>query len=94
MPQNHVLPEDIDYYLSQKRKYLDFLAGFFLAAVFWYLVFNSYWYAGPVLIALVAGFAIKMRVSRRYIAYGALGLLFLPWAICWSAQLFSMGSKE
>lgn len=95
MAQVEVFAEDFNYYVSKKRKYLDFCLGFVSAALFWFLIFNPhYWYAGPILISLISGFALKMRVKRKYIAYGAIGLLFMPFAIWWSGLLFSMGAKE
>jgi len=76
-----------DYYFQKdKLKKRDLAIGFFLATAFWYFCFHPLWWAGPLAIFIVSTIVIRCDIKRRYIAYGALSLIFFP-LILWGSGL-------
>jgi hypothetical protein len=85
-----------DYYFQKDNlKIRDLVFGFAAAALFWYLCFNPCWYAAPVMIFTIVAILVKIDIKRRYIAYGALCLLFLPLIIFGGGHILrnGMGSE-
>lgn len=86
---------DPDLYKKHKGlKERDFILGFAVAGLVWFLFFNPVWYAAPLVVFCLAMLGIKFKFRRRYFIYGALGLVFFPFLI-WSAfTVFFYGRNE
>ncbi len=80
---------DYDFYRDKKLlKKLDFCVGFAGSALLWHLFFKPVWYAAILIILFVCVVGLIVKFERRYIIYGALALIFLPfviWATVFSA---------
>jgi hypothetical protein len=68
-----------DYYFQNDfLKKRDLFFGCLTAAVFWYFCFYPVWFAAPITIFIVSAILIRRDIKRRYLAYGAILLLFFP----------------
>lgn len=82
-----------DYYFQNDfLKKRDLLLGFLIAAAFWYFCFFPIWYAAPIVIFVVSAILIRCNIRRRYVAYGAMSLLFMP-LILWGGGGFFLQPK-
>ena len=74
---SHRPPSDY-YFQNDFLKKRDLFFGFMIAAAFWYFCFYPVWFTAPIVIFVVSAILIRCDIKRRYLAYGALSLLFMP----------------
>jgi hypothetical protein len=84
-----------DLYKEQKDlKKLDFILGFALAAFVCVALFKLWWFAGPLAVFCACMLGLKYKFPRRYIIYGALGLIFFPFLLWAGFSVFYYGRNE
>jgi len=85
---------DADLYKENKKlKNKDFALGFALAFLVTAALFWVEWYLGLLLSFLVSIAALFFKFRRRYIAYGALALVFFPFVI-WATLMVSWAGRN
>jgi len=83
-----------DYYFQNDfLKKRDLFFGFVAAAIFWYLCFYPVWWAAPLIIFVASAILIRCDIRRRYLAYGALSLLFLPLMVTGGSKFVNFGVR-
>ena len=86
---------DHDLYKDRKDlKKRDFAVGFVVSGLVWFLLFHSAWYVAPALIVCAALAGLLLKLRRRYVVYGALALVFLPFVIFATLAVGYAGRNE
>jgi hypothetical protein len=75
-------------------KKLDFILGFLVMGLVWFLFFKPIWWAAPLAGFCVSMIGILIKFKHRYVIYGALSLIFFPLVLWGGLMVVWAGRNE